>query len=370
MRKTNKKSLSAVIVVLSIFSCSFTPNTANDMESDKVSRSNNYYDGKFHNHDDIVLAAPSYWRATKAVFFEGTDKEPSKPLPVVQLDKNQFQNKTPGNLSFVWLGHASVLLYLEGKYLLTDPMFSKRASFLQWAGPKRFHPVPIEMEDLPDLEAIVISHNHYDHLDEASIKGLDHKTKVYYVPLAVGKYLEAWGVDPKKIIELDWGEKAERNGIQFDAVPSLHFSGRGLFDQNESFWNSWVIKSRKHSIFFCGDSGMFPLFKDIGIKHGPFDLTLISNGAYSKLWHDSHLFPEEVASVHKELKGKVLLPIHWATFSLATHSWWDPAERLFKAARRENIHAIYPKIGQIVQYDNIPETPPWWRSEMAPSESE
>ncbi|MEE8637988.1 MAG: MBL fold metallo-hydrolase [Candidatus Margulisiibacteriota bacterium] len=144
-------------------------------------------------------------------------------------------------------------------------------------------------------------------------------------------------------------------------------SNKGIFDHNESFWNSWVIKSEKHSIFFCGDSGMFPLFKGIGDKYGPFDLTIIPIGAYSKLWRDSHLFPEEAVQVHKELRGRVVLPIHWATFSLATHSWYDPAERFFETVHKEDITAVFPKIGQTIQYHNLPETPPWWKDEIASS---
>ncbi len=351
---------------LLVFSCSIIFKSENTMGSDKIEQSKHFYKGKFHNHNDVKLASPSYWKATKAVMFEGDDKRPEKPLPVSKLTKVDFQGNSFGNFSFVWLGQSSVLLNLEGRYLLTDPMFSRRASFVQWAGPERFHPAPVEMDDLPALDAIIISHNHYDHLDEASIKGLDYKTKVYLVPLGVGKYLEDWGIDPQKIIEMDWWEGLERDEIQFIAAPALHFSGRGIFDQNESFWNSWVIKSKRNSIFFCGDSGMFPLFKDIGNKYGPFDLTLISNGAYSNLWHDTHLFPEEVIQAHKELKGRILMPIHWATFSLATHSWYDPAERIFKAAQKENVKILFPKIGQIMDYNRLPETPPWWRDVLNP----
>ncbi len=317
--------------------------SGNEKRIDKFSESKNFYDGKFHNHNDVKLASPSFWRATKAVMFEGTDKVPTRPLPVNRLNRNHFQKDRFGNFSLVWLGHASVLVNLEGKHLLTDPMFSKRSSFVQWLGPKRFHPVPVNMNDLPDLDAIIISHNHYDHLDKASIKKLDHKTKTYLVPLAVGKYLENWGINPQKIIELDWWQGVEHDEVQFIAAPALHFSGRGIFDHNESFWNSWVIKTEKHSIFFCGDSGMFPLFKDIGDKYGPFDLTLLPIGAYFKLWHDSHLFPEEAVQVHMELMGRVALPIHWATFNLATHSWYDPIERFFETAQKGTLPLSFPR---------------------------
>ncbi len=353
-----------------MLSCVLAEETSTKTAGDRLMESKNFYDGKFHNHDDVVLQSPSFWRATKAVLFEGKDKEPSRPLSVNPLTKNDFQGESFGNFSLVWLGQASVFMNIEGKYLLTDPMFSERASFVQWAGPKRFHPVPLEMDDLPALDAIIISHNHYDHLDEATIKQLDHKTKVYFVPLAVGQYLEDWGVDPRKIVELDWWEDVERDGLQFTATPALHFSGRGIFDQNESFWNSWVIKSKEHTVFFCGDSGMFPLFRKIGDRFGPFDLTIISNGAYSKLWHDSHLFPEEVVQAHMQLKGKVILPIHWATFNLATHAWYDPAERFFTAANQAGISAVYPRIGQILRYNSLPETPPWWKDEMVLSTRE
>ena len=366
MKISNKRIVGIILMGVLMLSCGFAAESGNKKRIDRFSESKNFYDGKFHNYNDVKLASPSFWRATKAVMFEGTEKVPTRPLPVNRLNRNHFQKDRFGNFSFVWLGNASVLINLEDKYLLTDPMFSKRSSFVQWLGPKRFHPVPVTMEDLPPLDAVIISHNHYDHLDEASIKKLDHKTKTYLVPLEVGKYLEDWGIDPQKIIELDWWQGVEHNEIQFIATPALHFSGRGIFDQNESFWNSWVIKSEKHSIFFCGDSGMFPLFKDIGDKYGPFDLTTIPIGAYSKLWHDSHLFPEEAVQVHKELKGKIVLPIHWAAFNLATHSWYDPAERFFETAHKENITAVFPKIGQIIQYHNMPVTPPWWRVEIVP----
>jgi L-ascorbate metabolism protein UlaG (beta-lactamase superfamily) len=366
MKMSPKRIVEIILMGVLMLSCAFAAESGNKKGTDRFSESKNFYDGKFHNHNDVKLASPSFWRATKAVMFEGTDKVPARPLPVNRLNRNHFQKDRFGNFSFVWLGNASVLINLEDKYLLTDPMFSKRSSFVQWLGPKRFHPVPVTMEDLPPLDAVIISHNHYDHLDEASIKKLDHKTKTYLVPLVVGKYLEDWGIDPQKIIELDWWQGVEHDEIQFIAAPALHFSGRGIFDQNESFWNSWVIKSEKHSVFFCGDSGMFPLFKNIGDKYGPFDLTIIPIGAYSKLWHDSHLFPEEAVQVHRELKGRIVLPIHWATFNLATHSWYDPAERFFETAHKENITAVFPKIGQVIQYHNLPETPPWWKVEIAP----
>ena len=288
-------------------------------------------------------------------------REPSNPLPIVPLSKADFSNPPSEELRLAWLGHSSVLIEFEGKRYLIDPMFSQRASFVQWFGPKRFHPAPLNAENVPDLDAVIISHDHYDHLDKYTINELSNRTQKFYVPLGIGAILESWGIDTNKIVELDWWDEVKDGKIKLVSTPARHFSGRGLFNKNETLWSSWLFVGEKYRIYFSGDTGMFPEFSKIGELYGPFDVTFMKIGAYDETWPDIHITPEEAVQAHIQLNGRRLIPIHWGTFNLALHSWYEPVERLTSAAESANIDVSIPQAGEIVSLTVFEKDKYWWQ---------
>ena len=269
--------------------------------------------------------------------------------------------KKDAGLDVTWIGHSTVLIQIDGFTVLTDPNFNTRT--FPVVGPKRFHEsLPVLPERLPEIDVAIISHNHYDHLDKQSVKALIPKVKYFLVPLKVGEKLLKWGVAAQNITELDWWDSVETlPGLTITATPSRHFSGRGIGDSNETLWASWVIKSQNHSVFFSGDSGYSSAFKKIGEAFGPFDITLIECGAYSRFWSDIHMMPEESVQAHQDLKGIVMIPIHWSTFNLAIHDWFEPIERALAESRRKGVTLATPMAGETITYGKqLPQTA-WWR---------
>ncbi|HSX34551.1 MAG TPA: MBL fold metallo-hydrolase, partial [Candidatus Saccharimonadales bacterium] len=258
----------------------------------------------------------------------GTLRRPVKMLTPEKVRLDAFLAAKEPQL--VWLGHSASLIRLEGKTLLLDPMLSKAASPVQFAGPKRFSKPPISAEELPHIDAVLISHDHYDHLDYETIKKLRAKTTKFFVPLGVAAHLQRWGVQTSQIVELDWWDSAPFEGLTLACTPARHFSGRGLNDRFKTLWCSWVIESpgTKTKLFFSGDTGYGPHFKQIGKKYGPFDLTLLECGQYDKRWANIHMQPEQTFTAFQDLRGKRLMPLHWGAFSLALHSWVDSVERV------------------------------------------
>jgi L-ascorbate metabolism protein UlaG (beta-lactamase superfamily) len=226
---------------------------------------------------------------------------------------------------------------MDGQVILFDPVFSERPSPLSFIGPKRFHPVPVSITDLPPLDAVVISHDHYDHLDYDTIMALAPKTQAFYMPLGVGSHLAHWGIASEKINELDWwDERTVAGGPRLVACPARHFSGRlGFGDRTQ--WSSWAAIGSAHRVFYTGDTGFMPLFDEIGERFGPFDLTLVKVGAYGLTWPDIHLNPEEGIEVHRMVRGRIMLPIHWGTFNLSYHAWNEPFERVKQAAEKAGV---------------------------------
>lgn len=294
--------------------------------------------------------------------FGGQIREPKKEIPIAQLDKTSFGSEPPGGIRITWIGHSTLLIEIDGQRILTDPIWSKRCSPFKIIGPARFHPPPIPLSELPDLDAVLISHDHYDHLDKDSVCTLAQTGVPFYVPLGVGAYLERWGVDISKIVELDWWEKSiiKGSGIRFVATPARHFSGRRPLGMNKTLWASWVIAGPEHRVFFSGDSGPFPGFAEIGKELGPFDVTLIKIGAFDRTWPDIHLNPEQAVEAHLDLNGDLLIPIHWGTFNLALHDWFEPPVRLQKAAEAKSIKFAIPRPGQMVIPKNPPKVESWW----------
>ncbi|MEM1401882.1 MAG: MBL fold metallo-hydrolase [Pseudomonadota bacterium] len=299
--------------------------------------------------------------ASQVLFAQQKDKTPSEPVPLRHLDVSQLSD-VEGPVLYR-LGHSSMLLKLGDDIVLIDPVFSERASPLQWLGPRRFHPVPLIVEDLPPITAVVVSHNHYDHLDKGTVQRLADRVDHFLVPLGVGAHLRAWGIDADAIIEMDWWEELELGELTFVATPAQHFSGRSLTDRNETLWASWVIQGDGANLYFSGDSGYFDGFKEIGDRYGPFDLTMVENGAYNQAWRTVHMMPEESVQAHIDLRGRAMLPIHNSTFDLSTHAWYEPMERVSALASEKGVDLVTPVIGAPVQVLSPQPTVAWWRGE-------
>jgi len=275
------------------------------------------------------------------------ERVPRVPLGPFKTDPAIYKTPPPSGLRITWMGHSSLLIEIDGKRILTDPVWGDRASFSSFIGPKRFFPAPLPLGDLPPLDAILLSHDHYDHLDHPTIKQLAHTTTPVFCSLGVGDIIEKWGVQKNRITELNWGDTASIGAdCTLTATPSRHFSGRSLTNRNQTLWSSFVIKGSRNNIFFGADSGWFPGFKDIGDIYGPFDLTMLEIGAYGEGWPDIHMGPDHATNAHMALRGKVMMPIHWGTFNLALHAWREPVELLLELARQKNITLFLPEPGQ------------------------
>ncbi|MBS1533099.1 MAG: MBL fold metallo-hydrolase [Bacteroidetes bacterium] len=285
---------------------------------------------------------------------------PQKAVGPFNTDPSVYNKKVSGGLRITWMGHSSLLIEIDGKRILTDPVWSERASFLSFMGPKRFFTPPLPLEDLPPLDAVLISHDHYDHLDKQTIKFFAGKEIDFYCSLGVKQYLERWGIDATCITEMDWGDSVLIGGdLVVTAAPARHFSGRGILDRNTTLWSSFVIHGPAHNIFYGADSGWFPGFKDIGDAFGPFDLTMLEIGAYGKYWPDIHMGPDHAANAHLALRGKLMMPIHWGTFNLSTHDWFEPIERLQQYAEERSIDLFVPKPGKPTEVNEALNSE-WW----------
>lgn len=345
----------------------FTPAVcgSDSMHLIKIEGSPQYRDGKFNGNIEVLnMSIMDYVSTTWDFLFSQNHRTPHMDLPHKTVDLSHFRNPADGQLNVTWLGHSSLMINVDGYRILTDPVFEKSVSVF---GPTRFNgDVPLDIQHVPPVHAVIISHDHYDHLNKFSIRHLSEKTEKFIVPLAVGALLAEWGVPQNKIIELDWWEE-----YQFDeqlmvaATPAQHFSGRGLLDRNKTLWASWVIRTPSHCLFFSGDSGYFDGFKQIGEKYGPFDMTFIECGAYGKSWPRVHMFPEQTVQAHLDLKGKVLHPVHWGTFNLALHPWYEPMERLKASAGKNNIETATPIVGQTFLLGKTAPSAGWWQEAMA-----
>ncbi len=296
-----------------------------------------------------VMLTKGGWREQSRVmwdffFNKPEDTRPHGNIPVKPLTRAELL-AAPNNTVYR-IGHSTVLMKLNDAFWITDPMFSDRASPVQFAGPERFHAPPVSIEELPPIKGVIISHNHYDHLDYDSIMKLAEKTDIFLTPLGVGDILADWGVPTTKVRQLDWWQETEAHGVRFAATPARHFSGRGLFDKNRTQWASWVIIAGGQRMFFSGDSGYFKGFKQIGEKYGPFDLTMLETGAYNENWPEVHMTPEESIQAHIDLKGKRLLPIHNGTFDLSMHSWREPFDRIVSLGNARGIPVNTPLMGE------------------------
>ncbi|MBX9431131.1 MBL fold metallo-hydrolase [Ralstonia pseudosolanacearum] len=318
-------------------------------------------DGKFRNA--VSRPRQGFWQGLGLMwtffFKRPADTVPDRALPTQPLTRDQLL-QAPDRTLFR-LGHSTVLLKLRGRFWLTDPVFSERASPVQWIGPKRFHAPPVALADLPDIEGVILSHDHYDHLDRDTVRALAPRVKHFLTPLGVGDRLIDWGVAADKVRQLNWWQTTTVGGLQFTATPAQHFSGRTLSDGNRTLWASWVLIDDDLRLFFSGDTGYFPGFKAIGDRFGPFDLTLMETGAYDPRWSYVHMLPEQTLQAHLDLRGRRLVPIHNGTFDLALHPWQEPFERILSAARAHDVEVVTPMIGAALDIVRPAATPAWWR---------
>lgn len=326
-----------------------------------MARSPRFRNGAFHNVSTSRWVPPSDdARATLREFLRDTDlRKPPGPLPMVPA--RPVETVSTG-LHITWYGHSSTLVELDGGRVLFDPVWGGRASPSPVVGPRRLHPVPHRLSDLPELDAIVLSHDHYDHLDMVTVRALARSQRAkFVVPLGVGAHLRRWDVPDERIIELDWDEHADVAGLRLTAGPAQHFSGRALA-RNNTLWASWVVADSERKVFYSGDSGYFDGYQRIGAEHGPFDATLIQVGAYNASWPDIHMTPEEGVQAHRDLRGGLLIPVHWGTFNLALHPWGEPVDRVWAEAKAHSVDLAVPRLGERVHVHGAPKVSGWWQA--------
>jgi len=348
-----------------LYSTSSAPAVGTISRQERTETSPQFKNGKFAGGSEaLTMTFKDYFSSTWRFLFEKNNRTPSMELPVMPVDLSHFNDLGSRQLNSTWLGHSSLMINISGYRILTDPVFEKKVSIV---GPTRFNgELPLDTKKLPDIDLVIISHDHYDHLNKYSIKLLKNITKKFVTPLGVGKHLASWGIPDDKIIELTWWDTYDFDEhLKITATPAQHFSGRGLGDRNKTLWASWVIRSPDHNIFFSGDSGFFDGFKTIGDAFGPFDITFIECGAYNKLWPRVHMFPQETVKAHLDLRGKLLHPIHWGTFNLALHPWYEPMQRLAEAARLNQIPIATPMVGETIVLNAKTQNSLWWKHGLA-----
>lgn len=331
----------------------------NGEHRERLNESPHYEDGKFINLIETKMGSFGEMMGTLPEFFFGKNKSPKDTLPT----KYSFNNGIEvDSLCYItWYGHSAFLLEMNGRRILIDPMLGKTAAPTSFGSARFPNDEPVPLEAITDIDLMILSHDHYDHLDYASIMHLKDHVGHFYTALGVGSHLRSWGIAEEKITELDWWEEALSDELTLVACPARHFSGRGLFDRNATQWASWVIRSGDHNIYFSGDGGYGPHFKEIGEKYGPFDFAMLECGQYNKAWHAIHMFPEESVDAGLDVKAKLAMPIHWGAFTLAIHTWTDPIIRFREAAERKGLPMVHPYIGERFKLGLDFPREEWWR---------
>ncbi|MER7187303.1 MBL fold metallo-hydrolase [Streptomyces hyaluromycini] len=340
----------------------------------RIQGSPHFKDGVFQNPGGTTRMRPSGSMLEFAkTYFEKEQRARRAPrgtIPVYPTTVADLGRPAATGLRVTWMGHSSVLAEIDGHRVLFDPVWGERCSPFPFAGPKRLHPAPLPLAALGPVDVVVISHDHYDHLDLPTIKALAGTDTLFAVPLGVGAHLEQWGVSADRLRELDWHEETKVGGLTLTATPARHFCGRGLRNTQHTLWASWAVAGEEHRIYHSGDTGYFDGFKDIGADHGPFDVTMIQIGAYSEFWPDIHMTPQEGMRAHLDLQGGqphgVLLPIHWGTFNLAPHAWAEPGEWTKDAGDEAGQAVALPRPGEPFEPSGKLPADPWWRTVSAP----
>ena len=303
------------------------------------------------------------WQNIRDYFLTDNQREPAEALPQQIPDYQRFLAEDEG-LKLIWFGHSSFLLNMEGAIILVDPVFGNASPFSFFGN--RYMPPVSTVDQLPGVDVVLVSHDHYDHLEADTVRFFAGKNTTFIVPLGLGAHLSAWGVDSSRVIERDWWESVQHGAVTFTASPSQHYSGRRGFGGNQSLWASWVMQSKRHSVYFSGDSGYAGHFKEIGDRFGPFDIAFIETGQYNEAWKMIHMLPEEGAMAFRDLNARRYFPVHWGMFTLALHSWFEPIESISRLAEREGFPLVAPVIGQLVDVSGDTDFPRWWERRALP----
>lgn len=310
-----------------------------------------------------VMGKGSFWRVMRKFFQKHPGREPAQPLGPFAVQADTLNAPPAQALRTTWLGHSSLLLDVDGKRYLTDPLWYQRASPFRYAGPRRFFENPLRLNEVPAIDAILLSHDHYDHLDRQSILHLTQRGIPVITFLGVGKRLKDWGVPSSLVTELDWWDSVSLGqGHAISAAPARHFSGRWLTDRFSTLWGSFAISGPLHKVYYGADSGYYDGFVTIGEKLGPFDLALLEIGAYNEEWEAIHMGPEKAVQAAIDLKADLLMPIHWGTFNLAMHAWQEPVERLITAAEKKAVPLVLPAPGETTTINGAPYNSGWWKN--------
>ena len=330
---------------------------ADGLRRARMESSRQWAEGQFRNPEPLHNDT---WKMF-AGFADASDQgSPTEPPPTVTGDRARFAQPPPTGLRITWFGHSSVLVEIDGYRILTDPVWSERISPVRMVGPVRWYPAPVPLQDLLPLDAVLISHDHYDHLDYPTIASMQRIDTRFIVPLGVGAHLAYWGIAEERITELDWWDRATVGKLEIACTPSRHASGRTMIDTDETLWAGYALLGPKHRVYFSGDTGLFPAMHDIGERLGPFDVTMIEVGAYGNAWPDWHLGPEQAVLAHRMVRGKVMLPIHWGLFNLAYHAWTEPVERTLAAAQESGVEVALPKPGESFEPAVSRPSARWW----------
>ncbi len=319
------------------------------LDLEKYSKSR-YWNGKiFENLEETTMefSLSNLPRFLHKQFCKKTDRQPLKPLSILPFNKEVFESGND-SMKSIWYGHSAILMRLNHKNILIDPMFGPDAAPIAPFKVKRFSKETLGLiDEFPEIDLVLISHDHYDHLDYDSVLKLKEKTKQFYVALGVKRHLVSWGIDPVRITEFNWWDESSFENIKITFTPTRHFSGRGLTDRAKSLWGGWVLKTEKENVWFSGDSGYGTHFAAIGTRLGPFDFAFMECGQYNENWHQIHMYPEESVQAANDAKVQNMMPVHWAGFALAQHSWQEPVERFVEKAVNKNMNFIVPKIGEL-----------------------
>jgi L-ascorbate metabolism protein UlaG (beta-lactamase superfamily) len=334
------------------------------LELESYSKSPNWNGKIFENLEKTTMdfSLTNLPRFLHKQFFEKKGKEPLNALPIIPFDIKLFDNENQ-SMQSIWYGHSAILMSLNNKIILIDPMFGPDAAPIAPFKVKRFSDSTLDLiDDFPEIDLVLISHDHYDHLDYESILKLKEKTKFFYVALGVKRHLVSWGIDSKKITEFCWWDEVIFEEIKITFTPTRHFSGRGLTDRAKSLWGGWALKTEKENIWFSGDSGYGTHFAEIGKRLGPFDFAFMECGQYNENWHQIHMYPEESVQASLDAKVKNRMPVHWAGFALAQHLWTEPVERFIEKAKAEKLNFMVPKMGEIFSSSSTNNFK-WWDAE-------
>lgn len=366
MSKTKKRMIIFIAILLSLTTGSYLfleqkqfGQLPTGSRLERIKKSPNYRDGAFQNqHFTPDLAeGTSYWDILKAYLSKPKNTEPPHSLPFV---KTNLMSLDSTKTQIIWFGHSSYFIKTNGLTILVDPVFSGNASPVSFFGKNFKGSNEYKVSDFPNIDMVIITHDHYDHMDYKTILELKNKTKHFYTSLGAGAHLNLWGIDNSKITEFDWWETVNITAnIKLTAAPGRHFSGR-KFKRNQSLWASYILQTPTEKIFLGGDSGFDTHFKEIGEKYGPFDLALLECGQYNKMWGYIHMMPDEVVQASIDLKTKVLMPVHWSKFTLALHPWNEPIKKVTTKAKQMNMPVTTPVIGQIVTVNETYPDSIWW----------